>query len=60
MRLINDIEQKISVINSWNNTYRKKAITLFPQNLKEIRIIFNLINEIFFKLLIFSYLVLEL
>tara|TARA_B100000780_G_scaffold218601_1_gene157721 strand:- start:174 stop:1490 length:1317 start_codon:yes stop_codon:yes gene_type:complete len=41
MRLINDIEQKISVINSWNNTYRKKAITLFPQNLKEIRIIFN-------------------
>ena len=41
MRLINNIEQKTSVINSWNNTIIKKAITLFPQNLKEIRIIFN-------------------
>ena len=41
MRLTNNIERKTSIINSWNNTYSKKAITLFPRNLKEIRIIFD-------------------
>ncbi|MDA9625034.1 hypothetical protein N9S55_01480, partial [Candidatus Pelagibacter bacterium] len=41
MRLTDNIERKTSIISSWNNTYSKQAITLFPRNIKEIRIIFN-------------------
>ena len=41
MELTDNIERKTSIISSWNNTYSKQAITLFPRNIKEIRIIFN-------------------
>ena len=41
MGLTDNIERKTSIISSWNNTYSKQAITLFPSNIKEIRIIFN-------------------
>ena len=43
MNITNQFDAKFGLVNSWNNTYKKKAIIIYPSNLSNLK---KLINKI--------------
>ncbi len=43
MNITNQFDAKFGLVNSWNNTYKKKAIIIYPSNLDNLK---KLINKI--------------
>ena len=43
MNITNQFDAKFGLVNSWNNTYKKKAIIIYPSNLGNLK---KLINKI--------------
>ena len=46
MNITNQFDAKFGLVNSWNNTYKKKAIIIYPSNLDNLK---KLINKTYNK-----------